>query len=81
MPRILFLKDFDWKPKKSVTQVYKAGNTYMVTTPCATKAKAKGFGIPVEPMPRRKERAHEETSHGAPDEQVHVLGSGDADGA
>lgn len=44
MPKVEFLADFDWTDPRlpQVTVAYKAGNAYMVTTPCANVALAKG---------------------------------------
>lgn len=47
MPWVRFTADFDWKPKPTVTMAYKAGDTKLVTTPCARQAKALGRAEPV----------------------------------
>ena len=48
MPKITFTQKFDWTDPRApmVTTAYKAGHTYMVTTPCATAAIAKGKATP-----------------------------------
>lgn len=58
MPRVRFLKDFDWKPLRSVTFAFKAGSEHLVTTRCAQAAIAKGRAEPVKK--RRKAETHEE---------------------
>lgn len=42
MPWVKFTADFDWKPKPAVTVAYHAGQTKLVTTACARRAKAQG---------------------------------------
>ncbi len=42
MPRVLFLKDFDFKPNRQSTIVYKKGDVYLVRDDCAKKAIAAG---------------------------------------
>jgi len=42
MPRVKFTQDFDWRATPAVTMAYKAGTVALVTTPCATAAKAAG---------------------------------------
>lgn len=44
MPRVRFTANFDFKPKPSVTQAFKAGEEKMVTTPCAEAAVKAGKG-------------------------------------
>lgn len=53
MPRVKFLKDFDWKPKPAVTLAFKAGSEHLVTTRCAQAAIAKGRAEAVK-TPRRR---------------------------
>ena len=48
MPKITFTQKFDWTDPRApmVTTAYKAGHTYMVTTPCADAAIAQGKAKP-----------------------------------
>lgn len=48
MPKIMFSEKFDWTDPRfpQVTVAYKANHTYMVTTPCANAAIAKGKARP-----------------------------------
>jgi hypothetical protein len=45
MPWVTFTAAFDFKPKAAVTIAYRAGETRLVTTPCAQMAKAAGKAI------------------------------------
>jgi hypothetical protein len=45
LPKVTFLRDFDWSPEKfsgRVTLAFKAGTETMVTRDCAAKAKKAG---------------------------------------
>lgn len=56
MPWVRFTDRFDWRPpqlKGRVTYAYKAGSTYLVTTPCAEAALAKGKAVRTV-SPKRK---------------------------
>ena len=61
MPRVLFLRNFDWKPKPAVTQAYLADSEYLVTTPCSRAAIDKGAAVPVV-LRRRKVEVNERRS-------------------
>lgn len=51
MPKVTFIQGFDFHiPGKPATIHYKAGHTYMVTTPCANIAIAQGKARPVRPI-------------------------------
>lgn len=45
MPWVNFTADFDWKPKPQVTIGYRKGQRFLVTTPCANAAIAKGVAV------------------------------------
>jgi hypothetical protein len=47
MARVKFTKDFDYKPKPSVTIAYKAGREYTVRRECADQAIAVGRGTEI----------------------------------
>lgn len=42
MPWVRFTGDFDFKPKTSVTQAFRAGSVKLVTTACAKAAVTAG---------------------------------------
>jgi hypothetical protein len=48
MPLVRFLRNFDWKPKPTVTIAFKAGSKLVVTTRCAERAILKGAAEKVE---------------------------------
>ena len=48
MPWVEFSSDFDFKPKPSVTQSFKAGERKLVTSACAEAAEAAGKGRKVK---------------------------------
>lgn len=53
--RLRFLKDFDFKPKSSITIAYKAGEEKLVTRACAEQAlKAKVAERVTVPKPPRR---------------------------
>lgn len=53
MPRVLFLEDFDYKPKPQVTIAYRKGTEKLVKADCAAKAIAAGKAEEVPHQARR----------------------------
>lgn len=60
MPWVHFTADFDWKPKPQVTIAYREGQRFLVTTPCANAALAKGVAVKLK-TPRKNDGAQIES--------------------
>lgn len=52
MAWVRFTRNFDWKPKPSVTIAYKKGSTLIVKAACADAAVRKGAAIRVKKTSR-----------------------------
>lgn len=51
--RVHFIRDFDYKPKPSVTIAYRKGEKVLVRLECAEQAIARGYAVSVKgPVPK-----------------------------
>ena len=76
MPWVRFTRDFDFKPKVSVTLAYLSGQERLVTTPCAELAIAKQKAVAIDDPARPAAAGVADTIARAPRRRKKANGAG-----
>lgn len=58
MPKLRFIRDFDWRPRAGVIVAYRAGMEMSVTRAAAAKAVAVGAAVKTGQRPTGKGKDH-----------------------